>query len=347
LANIQDVAARAEVSIATVSRVLNRSDHKVNPETRDRVLAAVRALDYRPSALARGLQAKRTMTIGVIIPDISNLYYAEIVRGIQDRADEKGYSVLLQNTDRKEERILKSAHLLREKIVDGVVFSGGSLHGSETLSALKELRNRIVVIGRHEVDFPAALVDNIGGAAEAIQHLIDLGHRRIAFIGGPSDSTTMVDRLKGFDDAMTRNGLKIDPTLVMQGDLTARSGRSAAEKLLSEQNRPTAVFAGNDMTAFGVMYAARRLGLKVPDDLSVVGFDNVQLSSFFDPALTTVEIPRYSLGAGAVDMLIELISGAISNRQKWYRTSLVVRESTQRIERSPLPFFSSTSRNQR
>jgi len=328
VANIQDVAARAKVSIATVSRVLNESNHKVRPQTRARVLAAVRKLNYRPNALARGLLMKRTMTIGVIIPDISNPYYAEIVRGIQDVADEKGYNILLQNTDRKQARIIKSIHLLREKIVDGVIFSGGIIHEFATLAALNELRERVVVIGRHEVNFPAALVDNIGGATEAIQHLIDLGHRKIAFIGGPKNSTTMIDRLKGYECALAQNGYPLKNNLLKWGDLTPESGYNAAAALLRQKNRPTAIFAGNDMMAFGSLHAARMLGLTVPDDVAVVGFDDVPLCGFIQPALTTVAIPRYGLGVGAMQMLIDLISGSSFDRIRWFKTRLMAREST-------------------
>jgi len=328
VANIQDVAARAKVSIATVSRVLNESDHKVRPQTRARVLAAVRKLNYRPNALARGLLMKRTMTIGVIIPDISNPYYAEIVRGIQDVADEKGYNILLQNTDRKQARIIKSIHLLREKIVDGVIFSGGIIHKFATLAALNELRERVVVIGRHEVNFPAALVDNIGGATEAIQHLIDLGHRKIAFIGGPKNSTTMVDRLKGYESALAQNGHPLKNNLLKWGDLTPESGYTAATALLRRKGRPTAIFAANDMMAFGSLHAARMLGLMVPEDVAVVGFDDVPLCGFIQPALTTVAIPRYGLGVGAMQMLIDLISGSTFDRIRWFKTRLMAREST-------------------
>jgi LacI family transcriptional regulator len=336
VATIQDVATRAKVSIATVSRVLNDSDHKVHPQTRARVLAAVRKLNYRPNALARSLLTRRTMTIGVIIPDISNPYYAEIVRGIQDVADETGYNILLQNTDRKQERIIKSIHLLREKIVDGVIFSGGIIHKFATLSALNELRERVVVIGRHEVNFPAALVDNIGGATAAIQHLIDLGHRRIAFIGGPKNSTTMIDRRKGYECALAQNGYALKSKLLKWGNLTPQSGFSAATALLRQKDRPTAIFACNDMMAFGSLHAARMLGLTVPDDVAVVGFDDVPLCAFIRPALTTVAIPRYGLGTGAMHMLIDLISGSDFDRIRWFKTQLVTRESTAQQAREPL-----------
>src|SRR3989339_264318 len=162
--NILDVALKANVSIATVSRVVNKSLHKVNPTTKERVLAVISELDYRPNALAKGLLMKKTMTIGIIIPDISNPYYAEIVRGIQDVADRSGYAVMLYNTDRKREGIVRDIYHLREKAADGIIFSGGIINGYETLSILGELKDRVVVIGRHAVDFPAVLVDNMGGA---------------------------------------------------------------------------------------------------------------------------------------------------------------------------------------
>ena len=328
MANIQDVAARAQVSIATVSRVLNESDHKVSKETRKRVLNAIRELDYRPNALARGLLMKKTKTIGIIIPDISNPYYAGIVRGMQDMADRNGYDVILQNTDRSQDRIVKSIYLLREKIADGVIFSGGIIHGYESLSALKELRERVVVIGRHEVNFPAALVDNIGGASEAIQHLIELGHKSIGFIGGPENSTTMIDRLKGYESALAQNGYPMDDTLLKWGDLNPESGFEATKHLLEQKNRPSAILAGNDQMAFGAIHAARQLGFKVPKDLAVVGFDDVPLSAYFEPPLTTVKIPRYRLGEGAMEMLIELIQEKEFNRIRWFKTELIVRGST-------------------
>ena len=328
MTKIQDVAALAKVSIATVSRVLNPGGHKVSASTREKVLLAVKELDYRPNALARGLHMKKTMTIGVIIPDISNHYYSEIVKGIQDTADRKGYNIILLNTDRKEDRIIKSIHLLREKIADGIIFSGGIIHGFEPLSALKELKERVVVIGRHEVNFPAIMVDNIGGTTLAIQHLIDLKHDRIGFIGGPKDSTSAIDRLTGYKSALAQNGYPIDNHLIISGNLTPKSGYQATRKLLEEKHKPTAILTFNDQMAFGTIYAAKEMGLHVPDDLAVVGFDNVPLSSYFVPSLSTVEIPMYNLGAGAMKMLVNLISGKRFTRVRWFKTKLIARDST-------------------
>ena len=330
MSNIQDVALKANVSIATVSRVVNKSDHKVNPATRDKVLAAIQELDYRPNALAKGLLMKKTMTIGIIIPDISNPYYAEIVRGIQDVADRTGYAVMLHNTDRKQERIVRHIYLLREKSVDGVIFCGGIISGYETLSILKELKERVVVVGRHEVDFPAVMVDNMGGATQAVQHLIDLGHRRIASISGPEGSSTATDRLTGYRNALAQNGLSFDEGLVRRGTWSPESGYLLARELLQREERPTAIFCANDQMAFGVIKAARELRLAVPKDLAVVGFDNVPTGSYFDPPLTTVEIPMYDIGAAAMKMLIDLLSGENFEKLRLFNTKLLVKGSTVR-----------------
>ncbi len=328
MANILDVALKANVSIATVSRVVNKSDHKVNPATREKVLAAITELDYRPNALAKGLLMKKTMTIGIIIPDISNPYYAEIVRGIQDTADRAGYAVMLHNTDGKQERIIRHIYLLREKSADGVIFCGGIINDYETLSILKELKERVVVVGRHEVDFPAVMVDNMGGATQAVQHLIDLGHRRIGCIGGPEGSPTAADRLTGYRNALAQNGIALDERLVKRGTWSPESGYLLAQELLAGPERPTALFSANDQMAFGVIKAARELGLSVPGDLAVVGFDNVPPGSYFDPPLTTVEIPMYDIGVASMRMLVDLLSGEKFDKLRLFNTKLLVRGST-------------------
>ena len=327
MSNILDVALKAKVSIATVSRVVNNSPHKVNPATRERVLEVIHELDYRPNALAKGLLMKKTMTIGVIIPDISNPYYAEIVRGIQDMADQYGYAILLLNTDRNQDRIIKHIYFLREKSADGIIFSGGFIHREKVVSSLKELRERVVVIGRHRLDFPAVMIDNAGGAMKATQHLIELKHRRIGFIGGPDQSISARDRLSGYKDALTKSHYPVANSLIREGDFTPRSGYLSAREIL-QRSRPTAIFAANDQMAFGAILAAKELGIKVPDNLAVVGFDNIPFSSYFDPPLTTVEIPKYPMGAAAMEMLVNLISKKNAERLRWFNTRLLIRDST-------------------
>lgn len=327
---ITDVALKANVSITTVSRVVNNSSHKVHPATRERVRQVVHELDFRPNALAKGLPTKKTLTIGIIIPDISNPYYSEIVRGIQNVADKAGYSVTLQNTDGKQEGIIRSIYLLRDKSADGVIFSGGIIAGYETLSILRELKERVVVIGRHQVDFPAVMVDNMGGASQAVQHLIGLGHTKIAFIGGSDGSTTTEDRLTGYRNALAQNGFHYDEKQVKQGSWNPRSGYLMAKLLLRTKDRPTAIVCANDPMAFGAIKAAKEAGLSVPDDLGVVGFDNIPLSSYFDPPLTTVEIPIQEIGAASMKMLIGLLSGIKIEKLKVFKTKLLVRGSTVR-----------------
>ena len=333
MANISDVALKANVSIATVSRVVNESSHKVNPATRQKVLAAIRELDYRPNALAKGLLMKKTMTIGIIIPDISNPYYAEIVRGIQDTADGAGYAVMLHNTARKQERIVRYIYVLREKSVDGVIFSGGTITGTATLSVLKELTERVVVVGRHGVDFPAVMVDNTGGASQAVQHLLDLGHRSIGCIAGPEGSTTAEDRLTGYRDALARNGIPFDPRLIRRGPWGPQSGHRLAAALLAGEPRPTALLCANDQMAFGAIKAAREAGFSVPRKISIVGFDNIPAGSYFDPPLTTVEIPMYDIGVAAMRMLIGLLSGERFEKLRLFNTKLLVRGSTGRMRK--------------
>ena len=327
---ITDVALKANVSITTVSRVVNNSSHKVHPATRERVRQVVRELDFRPNALARGLPTKKTLTIGIIIPDISNPYYSEIVRGIQNTADKAGYSVTLLNTDGRQEGIIRSIYLLREKSADGVIFTGGIIAGYETLSILRELKERVVVIGRHQVDFPAVMVDNMGGASQAVQHLVGLGHTKIAFIGGSEGSTTTEDRLTGYRNALAQNGFLYDEKQVKRGSWNPRSGYLMAKMLLRTKDRPTAVVCANDPMAFGAIKAAKEAGLAVPDDLAVVGFDNIPLSSYFDPPLTTVEIPIQEIGAASMKMLIGLLSGRTFDKLKVFKTKLLVRGSTVR-----------------
>jgi LacI family transcriptional regulator len=329
MSTILDVARKAKVSIATVSRVVNNSPHKVNAVTRKKVLGVIRGMDYRPNALAKGLLMKKTMTVGIIIPDISNPYYAEIVRGIQDTADRYGYAILLLNTDRNQDRIIKQIYFLREKSADGIIFSGGIIHGEKILSALKELRERVIVIGRHNVDFPSVMIDNMGGAMKATQHLIELHHQRIGFIGGPEKSISARERLSGYKNALTQGGYSVDPILIRRGDFTPRSGYLSGRELI-EAERPTALFAANDQMALGAIRAAKECRLKVPGELSVVGFDNIPFGSYSDPSLTTVDIPKVHIGAAAMEMLVNLISRKNGEKSRWFDTQLLVRDSTAR-----------------
>jgi len=325
---ILDVARLARCSITTVSRVLNNSSHKVNEETRKRVLEAIRELDYRPNALAKSLLSKRTMTIGAVVPDISNPYYAEVVRGIQDTADEEGYTVLLQNTDRLSDRLRRGIHILREKNVDGFIFTGG-LHGMERIGELLcELKERTVVIGRLEEEFPSVRVDNEQASILAVEHLVQKGYHRIAYVSGALYSTTMVDRLEGFRKALKRFNLPETPGYIQEGKQTLHSGYEAMRRLLSLPGKPEAILFANDQMLFGAMKALLEVGLRVPKDFAVIGFDNVPLCSYFDPTITSIEIPKYELGQAATRLLFSLIRGETPQTPLWFPVRLIEREST-------------------
>lgn len=329
VATIRDVAKRADVSIATVSRVINNATHRVNAATRDRVLAAIEELDYHPNAVAKSLSMRKTETVGVVIPDISNPYYAEIVRGIQDAADRLGYAVVLQNTDRSQQRMIRSVYLFREKLVDGIIFSGGVMTADRIHAALGDFRGHAVVIGRQQVDLPAVRVDNVGSAISVVEHLASLGRRRIAFIGGPRGSTTTEDRLIGYRKGLKRLGIQFERGLVVRTALSLENGYEAASLLLeAEDGTLNAIMAANDQMAIGAIKAAKDRHVSVPGDLAVVGFDNIPLSSYFEPSLTTVNIPRYRMGEVSMELLSDLIAGKETNKVEWLSCELIVRNST-------------------
>jgi LacI family transcriptional regulator len=328
MTTILEVAEKAGVSITTVSRVLNDSAHKVNKKTQARVLKVIKELDYRPNALAKSLLAKRSMTIGIIIPDISNPYYAEIVRGIQDKAEEEGYSVLIQNTDRKADRVTRSIYDLRDKNADGVIFAGGIFHTKNFLPILNTLTHRTVVIGRCEGDFPAVRIDNVEAAFLAVKHLSELGHRNIAFVKGVTDSSTMIDRLEGYKKAMKHFNYPVRGSFVRMGSLTLDGGYTQLKELIAMKTRPSAVILANDQMAFGAVKAIKEEGLSIPGGIALIGFDNVPLCSFFEPSITSIEIPRYQLGYAAMEMIINLITNTAMEKTRWFQVELIKRNST-------------------
>lgn len=325
---ITGVARRAGVSIATVSRVINNVPSQVSAATRRRVLRVIRQLDFRPNALARSLHQKRTHTIGLIIPDISNAYYAEIARGIEDAISRQGYTLFTCNTDRKVENISHYVASLREKQVDGIILGGGGTLGGQRFAALQESGVRTVLIGRYGVSLPAIRVDNVKGAREAANHLLALGHRRIAVLAGPPSSTTTADRLAGYRKALAEFRLGLPARWCLHGDLRPESGSRAAKALLASRTRPTAILAINDQMAIGAMRALAEQGIHVPGQVSVVGFDDIALASFVTPALTTMALPLYRMGVAAGEMILKGLSGAEQPPEVWFTPTLLVRESS-------------------
>lgn len=326
---IRDVAALARVSVATVSRVVNRNSHRVSPATRRRVLSAVRALDYRANIIAQGLKQRRTRTVALLVPDISNPFFPAIARGIEDRAQERGYAVLFCNTYENLERERAYLELLRKRMIDGLIFA---TVGSNTrhLRTLHEDHLPVVLVARDVAGVPidAVLVDNFRGEFQAATHLIGLGHRRIAYIAGPASLHIAAERRRGYVTALDAAGIARDDRLLVEGDFSAEGGRKAIQRLMERGVRFTGVIAANDLMAIGAMEALKHSGRRIPEDVAVVGFDDITFASLVSPALTTVAQPKYKMGQLAMDRLLVLLESTDGGPQHIVLPpELVVRES--------------------
>ena len=305
---IHDVARDAGVSVTTVSHVLNQTRFVSEP-VRARVQAAVQQLHYIPSALARSLKNNRTHTIGMIIPNSSNPYFAEIIRGIEDTCFAAGFNVILCNSDDDPTKQGKYIRVRAEKQVDGlIVLSSG---GDDELGEQLRQANMPQVLVDREVDSSNAdlvEVNHDGGGWLATRHLLQLGHSRIACITGPLGLSSAAQRLRGFRRAMADANLAVQEKWVCKSDFTAAGGHAAMQKLLVAGPRPSAVFACNDLMAFGAVSAANAANLVLPRDLSVIGFDDIALAAYCSPPLCTVAQPKHRMGAVAVQLLLARIA---------------------------------------
>jgi LacI family repressor for deo operon, udp, cdd, tsx, nupC, and nupG len=308
MSSIQDVATLANVSAATASRALSRPDMVAQP-TRERVLHAAQQLGYQPNMLARSLRQRETRTIGVIVTDILNHFHATLAKGVQDAADRHGYTAFLFNTDEDAGKERRALDTLRGHLPQGLIVVP-TAHTRENLKLVPNLP--IVELDRvtGNPGVTTVTVDNIGGARAATAHLIGLGHTRIGMIVGKLDISTAVERHAGFRQAIDEAGLTYDPALVLPGEHREEDGRQAALRLLSLplHLRPTALFVGNNEMTVGAVLAARELGLNIPADLSIVGFDDSRWAQTMTPPLTVVSQPAYELGVLACDHLIAQLS---------------------------------------
>jgi DNA-binding LacI/PurR family transcriptional regulator len=324
--NITDVAREAGVSIATVSRVVNNNDYPVRPETRERVLDAVRRLGFRPNDLARGLLQKRTRTVGLIVPDLANPYYPEIARGVEDAASAELYAVVFCNTDRRADKSEHYVDTLLQKRVDGIIIAGGGTDFTHASTAFAEFGAPVVFIGRHRAGGHSVQIDNVAAARGATAHLAALGHREIAFVTGPLTLTSVQDRLAGYRAGLEAAGLGWDDRLVREGDFGERSGYTATQELL--KHKPTAIFAANDLMGAGVLDRLEDDGVRVPQDVSIVGFDNTFLAALHHISLTTINQPRREMGRLALELLLERLDGRTAPVRRLTEPSLVVRDTT-------------------
>ena len=329
MATIKDVAAMAGISYTTVSHVLNKT-RPVSEHVRLKVEAAIAELDYVPSAVARSLKARSTATIGLLVPNSVNPYFAELARGIEDACERNGYCVILCNSDDDPQKQRSYLRVLLEKRIDGLVVASVG-EDRDLLESLSCVRTPMVIVDRalEGVEADLVRIDHEHGAYLATRHLLELGHRDIATIAGPVDTGVGQLRLAGFQRAMAEAGIQVADGHVVHSDFTSPGGHAAAARLL-DGKRPTAIFASNDMIGFGVLRAAAERNINVPGELSVIGFDDIELSRYVYPALTTVGQSIRELGESAAALLLSRI---VTPRQgdaehRIVAPRIVLREST-------------------
>ena len=300
---IKEVAKKSHVSIATVSRVFNQSE-KVKESTRARVLVVSKALKYSPNAAARGLIMRRTEGIGLLLPDLHGEFFSEVIRGADQAAQVAGYHLIVSSSHSSREQIEFALRLMRGR-VDGLIVMSPQVDSDTLLEHLPQSLPVVVlnslVNSRH---YDCISTDGFTGAREMVEYLIALGHRRIAIICGTPDNREAMDRLHGYRTALSQHDIPNDPTLEIPGDFSESAGQGAITQLAGLWPRVTAVFAANDTTAIGALGASQEAGIRVPDDLSICGFDDIPVAKYLRPALTTVHVPISELGAQAVDHLM-------------------------------------------
>ena len=330
MANIYEVARRAGVSTATVSRVLSQPE-VVAPATRKRVMAAVERLGFTPNSAAKNLRTLRTAKLLVTVPDLSNPFFSLILQGIEDAALREGYAVLVGDTQHDDAREERYALMLKRKEADGLIFLGHRLPKEAAAFVRAMPPGRAPVVNGCEftprLGIPSVHIDNATAASDAMDHLYRLGHRRIGIITGPLVSPLSRDRLSGATARAKKARAERD-FVVMNGDFSIESGAVASERLLGRREPPTAIFCFNDEMAIGVIETARRRKLRVPDDLSVVGFDDIRFARYVDPPLTTVAQPMRQIGEGTVRLLLEIVRGNPTPESVTLPHTLVVRSST-------------------
>jgi LacI family transcriptional regulator len=331
-ATLKDVARLAGVHPGTASRALNVETRAlVNEATAERVLAAAEELGYRANPIARGLKTSRSYTIGVLVPDLTNPLFPPIVRGIQDRLEEAAYTPLIANTDNDPDRERADFEAMRARHVDGLITATARRdHGLPP--DLEDVPLPVVLVNRRLEDGarPSVVADDIKGVGLAVEHLVALGHRRIAHLAGPQELSTGHLRLEGFKRAMNQAGIDPDPELILVGSAFVESeGRRLCGELLDRDREVTAIVAGNDLMALGCYHAFVDRGIECPGEISVIGYNDMPFAEWFNPPLSTVHLPHYEIGARAAELLLErLRDPAAPPEQVTLDAELVVRRST-------------------
>ncbi len=326
--SIKDIARAAQVSHPTVSRALRYSP-LVNPDTAERIRKIASHMGYWPNALARGLVTRKTGTIGVVVTTIADPFIGEVVSGIEEIANDHGYSVFLANSNADPAREIRVVQSFQERRVDGILVAASRV-GALYVPLLSQLKVPIVLINnQHPGEFVhSVVIDNVTASTKAVQHLIQLGHRRIAYMGDQFGFHSDTERFAGYRQALAQADHPFLPELVVHGDGKPEGGSRAMEKLLALPTAPTAVFCYNDMTAIGALLVIRTRGLRVPEDISLVGFDDLFIASYIDPPLTTVRQPKQPMGRMAMEILLKLFSEGKHDNIIRMQGELIVRKST-------------------
>jgi DNA-binding LacI/PurR family transcriptional regulator len=327
---MKDVAGLARVSVSTVSHVLNGT-RSVAGETRERVLAAVEALGYQQNLLARGLKTQRTFTIGLLISDIQNPFFTSVIRGVEDVALSRGYHLFLCNTDEDPEREEAYVTELAKKRVDGLIVASAAPRRDHA-GWLKRGSLPFVFMDREieELEADVVRVDNRLGMRLIAEHLVSLGHRRIGMISGPLEISSGYERYQGLREALAGLEVDLEDSLVRFGDFRSSSGAEAAADLLGSSDPPTALIIANNQMTLGALLTVREMGLKIPDDVSIVGFDDMEWAPLVDPALTALAQPTYEMGVKAVETLLDKIERGAGGAptELFMQPRLMIREST-------------------
>jgi LacI family transcriptional regulator len=328
--NIRDVAKRAGVAPITVSRVINDSG-SVSAKTRTRVEEAIQELGYVPNRLARSLRLSRTHTLALVVTDITNPFWTTIVRGVEDAAQDAGFNVILCNTDESEAKQEQYLDVLLQKRVDGILLVPAS-SSAEPVDRVQRQNLPLVVLDRRVCSAQVDVVrgDSEEGAHQLVRHLLSLGHRRVAVLSGPKDVSTAEDRVIGYRRALAESGVEVRADWVLYGRFSKESGYEMTQQVLATAPRPTALFAGNNFIAIGVLLALKDAGLRIPEDISVVAFDDLMANLAVDPFLTVVDQPSYEMGRQAAELLLARLSGSAADgyQEIVLPTKLTVRRSS-------------------
>ncbi|MFW6289721.1 MAG: LacI family DNA-binding transcriptional regulator [Mariniphaga sp.] len=334
--NIKELAEQLQLSPTTVSRVLNGKSeiYRISESTSKKVIAAARKYNYYPNRIARGLKLEKTETIGLIIPDIANPYFGSIAKTIEMEAHQKGYSIILCDSLDDVDIETELLFLLAGRKVDGIIIAPTGKNNAHVVE-LQQQGIPIVVIDRYlpDTSLPFVTTDNYSGASMAVKHLLEKGHRKIACIQGIQGISANSDRVKGYADALQKTGIELREEWIAGNDFGEENGYQQTKKLMEKDDRPTAVFALSNLISLGVLRALKELGMKVPDDVSVISFDEQPYSAFLACPMTTVEQPREEIGKMAYNLLLRNISegNPVNLNSAMLQPRLIVRESVKRI----------------